>query len=56
MAIHPIPDNNKEYMSQQHGTSYLITDPQADALLASAHRQRMQALKELKTITDSWTI
>jgi hypothetical protein len=56
MAIHPVPDNNPVYMSKNHGTSCLITDPRADVLLAKAHRQRMAKLKERKTILDAWTI
>ena len=56
MAIHPIPDNNTDYMSREHGTTCLITDPKADRLLARAHRERMAKLKEHKIILDSWTI
>jgi hypothetical protein len=53
MAIHPIPDTDRTYMSQTHGTSYLITDPKADRLLAEAHKK---TLREKKKITDAWTI
>jgi hypothetical protein len=56
MAIHPVPDNNPAYMTQSHGTAYLITDPRADVLLAKAHREHMAKLKERKTILDAWTI
>jgi len=53
MAIHPIPDTDKKYMSQTYGTSYLITDPKADRLLAEAHKR---ALQDKKKITDAWAI
>jgi hypothetical protein len=53
MAIHPIPDNDKAYMSSKHGTSYLITDPRCDVYLKKAHMRR---LKEMKEIKDAWTI
>lgn len=33
MANHPIPDHDKEYMKEQHGTEYLITDPASDKIL-----------------------
>jgi hypothetical protein len=56
MAIHPIPDNDQAYMAQQHGTSYLITDPRADRYLAQAHREHMAKLKQKKEIMDAWTI
>lgn len=56
MAIHPVPDTDFAYMSQNHGTSYLITDPRADRYLAQAHREKMAKLKERKTVLDSWTI
>jgi hypothetical protein len=56
MAIHPIPDNDKAYMTQQHGTSYLITDPRADKYLARAHREHLAKLKQSKMIIDAWTI
>ena len=33
MANHPVPDHDKEYMKEQHGTEYLITDPASDKIL-----------------------
>jgi hypothetical protein len=56
MAIHPIPDNDKAYMAQEHGTSCLITDPCADRYLDQAHREHLAKLKQKKTIVDAWTI
>jgi len=56
MAIHPVPDNSPVYMTQSHGTRYLITDPRADQYLAQAHREHLAKLKKQKTIADSWTI
>lgn len=53
MAIHPVPDSDKKYMSQTHGTSYLITDPRSERYLAEA---RKNILREKKKITDAWTI
>ena len=29
MSNHPIPDSDQEYMVQQWGTKYLITDPRS---------------------------
>jgi hypothetical protein len=34
MAIHPNPDRNESLMSQDHGTTCLITDLKADRYLA----------------------
>ena len=56
MAIHPVPDNNPAYMSQSHGTTCLITDPRADAILSRARDERVAKLKKHKMITDAWTI
>jgi DeoR/GlpR family transcriptional regulator of sugar metabolism len=53
MAIHPIPDTDRNYMSQTHGTAYLITDPRSEKYLAEARRT---ILREKKKITDAWTI
>jgi hypothetical protein len=53
MAIHPVPDSDKKYMSQTHGTSYLITDPKSNKFLEEA---RKNMLREQKKITDAWTI
>jgi hypothetical protein len=56
MAIHPIPDSNPAHMAQSHGTRCLITDPKADRYLAQARKERVAKMKELKAITDAWTI
>jgi hypothetical protein len=56
MATHPIPDNSPTYMAQSHGTTCLITDPRADKYIAQAHKERVAKMKELKAITDAWTI
>ncbi len=53
MAIHPIPDTDSSYMSKNHGTFFLITDPRSDVYLKKAHMKR---LKEQKEIKDAWTI
>lgn len=33
MGNHPVPDHDKAYMKEQHGTEYLITDPASDKIL-----------------------
>ena len=33
MSNHPVPDHDREYMREKHGTEYLITDPKSDKLL-----------------------
>jgi len=53
MAINSIPDHNKEIMQQEHGTSYLITDPASNNLLTQATKNHMKNKKEVR---DSWTI
>lgn len=53
MANHPVPDNDPKYMNNTYGTTYLITDPRADRYLDRAYKQK---LKQMKTITDAWTI
>tara|TARA_B100000073_G_C23674039_1_gene549819 strand:- start:746 stop:910 length:165 start_codon:yes stop_codon:yes gene_type:complete len=40
MSNHPIPDSNQEYMVQQWGTKYLITDPRADYYLKKASKSK----------------
>ena len=33
MSNHPVPDHDREYMRETHGTEYLRTDPTSDKLL-----------------------
>lgn len=40
MSNHPIPDSNQEYMVQQWGTKYLITDPRSDYYLKKASKSK----------------
>jgi hypothetical protein len=56
MAIHSVPDSDKVYMQETHGTKYLITDPRSDSLLLKAHREQVAKRKDKKLILDAWTI
>ena len=40
MSNHPIPDSDQEYMVQQWGTKYLITDPRSDYYLKKASKPK----------------
>ena len=40
MSNHPIPDSDQEYMVQQWGTKYLITDPRSDYYLKKASKSK----------------
>lgn len=53
MAINPNPDRDTSLMKKDHGTTCLITDPQADAYLLLYRREQLRKSKEIK---DSWTI
>ena len=43
MSNHPIPDSDQEYMVQQWGTKYFITDPRSDYYLKSYIKIKKQS-------------
>jgi len=45
MSNHPVPDSNSEYMMENWGTKYLITDPKSDQLLREVSYDHLNDIK-----------
>lgn len=45
MSNHPVPDSNPEYMMENWGTKYLITDPKSDQVLREVAYDHLNDIK-----------
>ena len=45
MSNHPVPDSNSEYMMENWGTKYLITDPKSDQVLREVAYDHLNDIK-----------
>jgi len=52
MATNPNPDTNKEYMMNEWGTKYLITDPKSDQLLREVRFDHLNDIKRQNTLHE----
>ena len=53
MATNPNPDTNKEYMMNEWGTKYLITDPKSDQLLREVRFDHLNDIKRQNTLHET---